>query len=147
MAQKEISRREALRILDCGGNIMIAVKVKRPYQIGLRPGDNNEDYVPLFLAGDLEWVEEPNRFVICSREELLAVVYALKGVDAEYCSFFDNRFGAAGLVDISVYPSKGNGRAPSNRTIDLSFDPYNWRMPVGGEWTRVGRNRHYDDSI
>ena len=146
MAQKEISRQEALATLDRGGSIMVAVKVKRPIQIGMRPMDDDEHYSPTFLDS-LEWVEEPNKFVIQTREELLAVVRALKGVDADYCDFFNYEFGSSGLVDITVYRAAPSERLHGHRTIDIAVNPYNWRMPAGAEWTRIGPDYTMDGSI
>lgn len=137
MAQKEISRQEALATLDRGGIIMVAIKVKRPIQIGMKDMDDDGRYSPIFLES-LEWVEEPNKFVIQSREELLNVVRALKGVDADYCDFFNFEFGNSGLVDITVYKAAPGERLYGHRTIDIAVNPYNWRMPAGAEWTRIG---------
>ena len=60
MAQKEISRQEALATLDRGDIITVAVKVKRPIQIGMKDMEDDGHYSPIFLDS-LEWVEEPNR--------------------------------------------------------------------------------------
>ena len=146
MAQKEISRQEALATLDRGGIIMVAVKVKRPVQVGMKDMDDGEHYSPIFLDS-LEWVEEPNRFVLQTREELLTVVRALKGVDADYCDFFNFEFGNSGLVDITVYKAAPSERLHGHRTIDIAVNPYNWRMPAGAEWTRIGPDYTMDGSI
>lgn len=146
MAQKEISRQEALATLDHGDIIMVAVKVKRPIQIGMKDMDDDGHYSPIFLDS-LEWVEEPNRFVIQTREELLTVVRALKGVDADYCDFFNFEFGNSGLVDITVYKAAPSERLHGHRTIDIAVNPYNWRMPAGAEWTRIGPDYTMDGSI
>lgn len=146
MAQKEISRQEALATLDHGGIIMVAVKVKRPIQVGMRPMDNGTHYTPLFLDS-LMWVEESDRFVIQTREELLMIVRALKSVDADYCEFFDFEFGKSGLVDITVYEAACNRRLNGHRTISISVNPYNWRMPAGAEWTRIGPDYTMGSSI
>ena len=146
MAQKEISRQEALATLDRGDIIMVAIKVKRPIQIGMRPLDDYGHYSPIFL-GSTEWVEEPNKFVIQTREELLTVVRALKGVDADYCDFFNFEFGNSGLVDIAVYKAAPSERLHGHRTIDIAVNPYNWRVPAGAEWTRIGPDYTMDGSI
>ena len=146
MAQKEISRQEALATLDRGDIITVAVKVKRPIQIGMKPMDNDGHYSPMFLD-KLEWVEEPNKFVIQSREELLMVVRSLKGVDADYCGFFNYEFGRSGLIDIAVYDATPSERHHGHRTIDIAVNPYNWRVPAGAEWTRIGPDYTMDGSI
>lgn len=146
MAQKEISRQEAIAILIRGGRIRVVVKVKRPIQIGMRPMGKDGHYSPIFL-GNLEWVEEPNEFVVQSREELLMVVRALKSVDADYCYFFNHEFGASGLIDIAVYEATPSDPPLEYRTIDIAVNPYNWRMPADAEWTRIGPDYMIDGGI
>lgn len=139
MALQEISRQEAISMLDRGESITVAIKVKRPLQAGMRPIDNQEHYMPIFW-GELQWVEEPNRFIVSTREELLAVVRALRAVDADYCDFFNYKFGNSGLVDLTVYTAPKGARRSYGDTLEIVIDPYNWRLPAGGEWTRIGRD-------